>query len=87
MSQLILNIKNESTKEKILWMLEHFKDDGIDIEQLPTTKHQPKNTKYTDEYIEKNWREIGMGTHSANLDDDERIYDACGKFYNDKHSS
>ena len=51
MSQLILNIKDESTKEKILWMLEHFKDDGIEIEQTPITN-------CTDEYIEQNYKEI-----------------------------
>ena len=43
--------------------------------------------KWSDEYIEKNWREIGVGTHSSNLDDDERMYEAYGEFYSEKHSN
>ena len=34
MSQLILNIKNESIMEKLLWMLEHFKSDGVEVENI-----------------------------------------------------
>jgi len=29
--QLTINIKNNNTVDKILWMLEHFKDDGVEI--------------------------------------------------------
>ncbi|MFA9373897.1 MAG: hypothetical protein ACERKK_07025, partial [Poseidonibacter sp.] len=28
---LTINIQNESLTEKVLWMLEHFKDDGLEI--------------------------------------------------------
>jgi len=31
MKSLILNIQNDSVAEKVLWMLEHFKDDGLEI--------------------------------------------------------
>ena len=31
MQTLIINIQNESLTEKVLWMLEHFKDDGLEI--------------------------------------------------------
>ena len=31
MKSLVLNIQNDSVAEKVLWMLEHFKDDGIEI--------------------------------------------------------
>ena len=29
--QLTINIKNSNTVEKIVWMLEHFKSDGVEI--------------------------------------------------------
>ncbi len=29
--QLLLNIKNEQVLDKLLWVLEHFKKDGIEI--------------------------------------------------------
>ena len=31
MQTLIINIQNESLTEKVLWMLEHFKSDGLEI--------------------------------------------------------
>ncbi len=31
MQTLTINIQNESLTEKVLWMLEHFKDDGLEI--------------------------------------------------------
>lgn len=60
MSQLILNIKDNSTKEKILWMLEHFKSDGLEIEQPESTNYKEPNIKYTDEYLNENWKEMIM---------------------------
>ena len=32
--QILLNIKNEKIFDKLLWMLEHFKSDGVEIEIL-----------------------------------------------------
>ena len=31
MQTLTINIKNESLAEKVLWLLEHFKKDGLEI--------------------------------------------------------
>ena len=31
MQTLTINIKNETLTEKVLWMLEHFKSDGLEI--------------------------------------------------------
>ena len=31
MQTLTINIQNESLTEKVLWMLEHFKSDGLEI--------------------------------------------------------
>ena len=63
MQQIILNIKNENIMDKLLWMLKHFKNDGVEIRQLKT-KNQEPTTKLSDEYMEKNWREILMGIKS-----------------------
>lgn len=60
--QLTINIKNNSTVEKILWMLEHFKDDGVEIIQSDTIKKD--ETVYSDEYIEKNWKSMLMNIES-----------------------
>jgi hypothetical protein len=60
MSQLILNIQDNSTKEKILWMLEHFKSDGLIIEEPSLTHQKIQDSKYTDEYLKENWKEMIM---------------------------
>ena len=31
MKSLVINIKDDNIVDKVLWMLEHFKDDGLEI--------------------------------------------------------
>ena len=31
MKSLVINIKDDTIVDKVLWMLEHFKDDGLEI--------------------------------------------------------
>lgn len=38
--QLTLKIENEAVAKKILWLLEHFKKDGLSI-----TKESPRETE------------------------------------------
>jgi len=35
--QLAVNIKNESIADKVLWVLEHFKNDGVEVLKLNTS--------------------------------------------------
>jgi len=83
MNQLILNIKNDLLLEKIVQLLEVFRNDGVEIKEI--LKSTQNN--WSNEYIEKNWREIGMSTHSADLDDNEIKYEAYTRFQNEKYSS
>ncbi|BBP43099.1 hypothetical protein [Thiosulfativibrio zosterae] len=55
MSQLVLEIKNEMVKERLLWLLQHFKKDELEIVGTYTVKD---NQVWSDEYIEQNWREL-----------------------------
>ncbi len=79
--RIVINVLNEEILDKLMWFLKHFEKDGIEIIQ-----EENKEAIWTDEYIEKHWREIGMNTNSADLDDDERIYEAAGEFYNEKYN-
>jgi len=45
MSQLILNIHNESIMDELLWMLEHFKSDGVEVKKI-----SPSEENYDVEY-------------------------------------
>ncbi len=60
--QLSLNIKDEQILDKLLWVLEHFKSDGVEIIQSDATKKD--ETIYSDEYIEKNWKSMLMDIKS-----------------------
>ena len=35
--QLAINIQNESIADKVLWMLKHFKNDGVEVLELDST--------------------------------------------------
>ena len=37
-------------------------------------------------HTKKEWRDIVMNTHSANIEDDEYLYDAAWEFYSEKYS-
>ncbi|MEA3503244.1 MAG: hypothetical protein U9R47_10745 [Actinomycetota bacterium] len=87
MQQLVLNIKNDNIMDKLLWMLEHFKSDGVEIQQEQKTRNQQGETDFSDEYIKNNWREIGMSTNSAHFDDDDMLEEAYWEHHNKKLSS
>lgn len=38
MQTLTINIQNETLMEKVLWMLEHFKNDGLEISSKENVK-------------------------------------------------
>jgi len=85
--QISIEVKDENIARKILKILDAFVDEGVRVIKDNISSSAKKEVKWTDEYIDKHWREIGMGTHSADLDDDERLYEAAARFYDEKHSS
>ncbi|ACN99479.1 hypothetical protein SULAZ_0346 [Sulfurihydrogenibium azorense Az-Fu1] len=79
--KIIINVLNEEILDNLLWLLKHFEKDGVEI-----IKSEEDKEEWSDEYIEKNWKEIGMKTNSVDFDDDEKLYEAVGEFYNEKYS-
>lgn len=76
MSQIILNIHDESLKDKILWFLNSIKSEKLEIEEI----HGIQNKEvYSEEYIRKNWRKIAL---SANSDDS---YYKSDQYYEDRY--
>lgn len=68
--RLLLNIKNEQILDKLLWVLKHFESDGVEIIQGDVIKEN--NITYSDEYIEKNWKEMvskALADFDADSDD------------------
>lgn len=79
--QLIVNIKDENLARKIIKLLNIFQDEGIEI-----IKKEESQKEWSDEYVQEHWREIGMNTHSADIDDDEYLYEAAWEYFSEKHS-
>lgn len=82
--QLIVDIKDEKLLEKIVQLLNIFKNDGVEIVNYSTEKNSIEQDSKN--HIPDDWKEIVMNTHSADRDDDEFLYDAAWEFYNEKHS-
>lgn len=38
--QVAVNFQNETIAQKVLWMLEHFKDDGVEVITLDTNEDE-----------------------------------------------
>ena len=57
MSQLILTITDEGILNNLLWMLKRFENDGLKIE-----KRTIEEEKFTQQYLEDNWKELIMTT-------------------------
>lgn len=82
--QLILNIKNESIAKKILWLLEHFRKDGLEIKLDDGNK---KEMAFSDEYISENWHEFAYkASGEPEQDDDNILRENYGKYLSEKHS-
>jgi len=79
--RLVLDVQNEDILDELLKVLRRFQKDGVEIVHIDTEEEE----EWDEEYLEKHWREIGMATHSADLDDDEELYRACGEYYREKH--
>ena len=62
--QIVINIKESHTQEKILWMLEHFKEEGVEIQKIADADEALKTEQYTEDYIKSHWKEIIMSVGS-----------------------
>ena len=80
-----MKVKAKRVKDGFLIpLIEELKDKDeivVEIKESAKQKHE-----WSDEYIEKHWRELGMNTNSTDADDDDRLYEAAVRFYGEKHS-
>jgi len=80
--QLIVDIKNESLINKIIQLLEIFKHDGVEIKQ----RRAINKIDYSDEYLEKNWKEFIMGCKSdPSYYKSEQYYEDRGEYLMEKY--
>lgn len=46
--QVAVNFQNEIIAQKVLWMLEHFKNDGVEVIKLDSTDNEVINNSKMD---------------------------------------
>jgi hypothetical protein len=82
--QLIINVQNESLVEKIVWFLETLKDKGVQVIQKDMTIDS--KSKYTDEYLRENWKEMVMSSgDSSDYYKSEAYYTDRGNYLLEKY--
>jgi hypothetical protein len=80
--RVVIETSNKELLNKLIWFLKNFEDKGVKIIMEPVEAKK----LLSDEYVKENWREIGMSTHSSDRDDDEYLYEAAWRHYNEKYS-
>ncbi len=83
--QLTIDIPSNSLGDKIIQILNAFKSDGIKIKEKDVFQKY-KNFDYSDDYIEKNWKEILMKTQSdSDYYKSELYYEERGEYLMEKY--
>ena len=81
---LTINIQNESLIDKIIKILEIFKNDGVQIVKKETL--YIKEQEYTDEYLKENWLEMIMTSgDNSNYYKSEQYYEDRGTYLLEKY--
>ena len=81
--QLQLNIENEAVAQKILWLLDHFKKDGLKILNRIDSNTDAQQHEYSDEYIKEHWRELVVTHEAPDIDDDDCLEQAHANWTKD----
>ncbi len=84
MSSIVVEFQNDIIMQKVISMLEVFRDDGVKIKGISGCLDE----KWSDEYIKENWRELIMASDRGDVDDDfETSAQACWEFHNEKYNN
>jgi hypothetical protein len=92
--QLSVEVPNDSLMIRIISILEGFKSEGVKLTVVdktagnaPASAELEAREVFSFDDIKENWKNLAMATNSVDLDDDERLFDAAVRFYNEKHSN
>lgn len=79
--QLVVDIDDSNLANKIIEILNVFKNDGLKIRKQDSQNIDDK-VEYSDEYLEKNWREMVMtsGDNSNYYKSDEYYIDRADDY-------
>ncbi len=81
--QLVVDIENDSLADKIIKILDVFKNDGVTI----TSKNEiKKSVNYSDEYLKENWKELVMTSgDSSDYYKSDKYYEDRGEYLREKY--
>lgn len=83
MSQLVLEVKSEQVKQHLLWFLQHFKKEELEILDHTTSE---SDHSWSDDYIEQHWKElIVTSSMQPDYESSESFKDEFGKYLAEKH--
>ncbi|MCX7760501.1 MAG: hypothetical protein N2Z81_04870 [Hydrogenothermaceae bacterium] len=79
-----MRVKAKRVKEGFLIpLIKGFEDkEEIEVEIELLSKEQ-----LDDEFVDKHWKALALDTVSGEREDDEIIYEAAWRFYNEKHGN
>ncbi len=81
--QISINIENESVAKKILWLLTHFKDEGVEVKYTSVPKEPTSN--FSEEYLKEHWQELIMTNEDPYVSDDDMLEKAHSEWDNEKY--
>lgn len=85
--QLTVNINNENLADKIIKLLDVFRDDGVQILNYENVKKSVTTKNNFNENIDSNWKDEIMTNEDPNIDDDEILPQAYLEYHNEKYSN
>jgi hypothetical protein len=85
MMQLTVNINNENLADKIIKLLDIFRDDGVQILNYENVKKLVTTKNNFNENIDSNWKDEIMTNENPNIDDDEILPQAYWEYHNEKY--
>jgi len=76
MQTLTINIQNNALTQKVMWMLEHFKDDGVEVVQ---NENIPDQWDYWSNHEIDHFGKFAIGLSQNNYDDDSTGHAQTGQ--------
>ncbi len=82
--QISIDINDDHIAKKILKFLDTYIKDGIVVKKI--TEQSTLQSKYSDEYLKKNWKDFIVTSSDPDIDDDEQLPKAYVDYLNDKNT-
>lgn len=80
-----MKVKAKRVKDGFLIPLIVGLEDREEIE-VEIIEQTAKEESLSDEFVDKNWKTLALNTVSPEVEDDDRLYEATARYYDEKRS-